>query len=256
MPLKRTKEHVRFLVDQGGVPKLLDHVHQNVLFDVKHGTSTSPWLRKAEFEQKPENFEYGVRYRACATRTINNSLDVISKLIDTTRAGYYDLGCGKGKTLCMVGLRDDFAHIVGLDYYAPFLEDAQENLDICRLDNVDLHEGDMTGFVDYMDTSVIFMYNPAEAPVINKVRENLEKHCKKAIVIYNKPLHENVFDDWHALYQAKSRDPDHTTSIFAHGFSELELQKFEVLMAERRRKPAWHIKKHSNSSFKKFLGIF
>ncbi len=234
MSLKRKAEHVRFLVNQGGLPKLWHHMQQNIMFDVKHGTDTSGWLRKVEFEVKPPNFEHGVRYRASATSEINKSLQTVSDLIETSQAGYYDLGCGKGKTLCMVGMRENYAHIMGIDYYAPFLESAQENLDICRLDNVELREGDMTEFKDYMETSVIFMYNPAEKIVIEKVRDNLEKLCRRAIVIYNKPLHEKVFQDWDIVSRKVSRDPDHTTSIYAHGFSEFELHKQKVLERSRR----------------------
>ena len=214
--LKNHLDHFSFLYTEGGVSKLFDHIKENMMFDMLHGTNTASWLQKHEFQDSPDNFEHGVRYRAAATTEISNALDIVSELIDTSDAGYYDFGCGKGKTLCMVGLRADFNEIVGIDYYQPFLEQADFNLKTCGLGNIELHFNDMTKFTDFKDTAVVFMYNPADETVINQVRQNLEENTNKALVIYNKPLHSEVFKDWDLVSKKDSSDPDHCTHIYSH----------------------------------------
>lgn len=216
--LKKELRHLQFLYEQGGTGKILDHIKQNVAFDLKYGTSTSPWLDKDDYEEHPPSFEHGVKYRASATNEVMPVLRKASQMIDVTKAGFYDLGCGKGKILCIVGRDYDYKEIVGIDYYPPFLGIAHRNLKVFGLNNIRLRLGDIANFRDYKQTAVIYLYNPAEKPIIEKVRQNLEETTKKAIVIYNKPMHADVFKNWTLAEQKTDKDPDHNTSIYTFGF--------------------------------------
>jgi len=209
-------KHLGFLIRQGGVPKLLDTLKENIMFDLKHGTVTWQWLEKNDFQEHPENFKYGVRYRATATSEFLAALKKASKAIDFEQSGFFDLGCGKGKVLCLAGLSAHFQRLVGIDYYAPFLQQARQNTEKVSI-NAEITNEDMTTFTDYDEKSVIYMYNPAEKLIIDKVRKNIEAKAKQAVVIYNKPLHREVFDNWTLIDTKESKDPDHTTCIFAYG---------------------------------------
>ncbi|MGH1403004.1 MAG: class I SAM-dependent methyltransferase [Alphaproteobacteria bacterium] len=217
MKIKREIQHIGFLYNQGGIAKLLNHVRENILFDIKHATNTSAWLEKDGFEAHPDNFEHGVRYRAAATSEIEYGLRIASNHIDIEHAGFYDLGCGKGKVLCIAGLKYGFASISGIDYYQPFLDQARQNLIACNLDHIPLHYQDMSQFKDYSKTSVIFLYNPAGNSVLEGVRRNIEETTDKAIVIYNKPVHTDIFKGWNTLSKRNAPDPDHTTHIYGFG---------------------------------------
>ncbi len=210
-------DHVKFLIKNGGITKLFDHFKENVLFDLTHGTDTSAWLEKRRFKIHPKNFKFGVRYRASATNEIKASLNKISGIIDTSDSIFFDLGCGKGKVICIAGLQYDFKDIIGIDYYQPFLDQAQKNLDICKLDNAKITLNDMADFKDFAENSVVFLYNPANEVVIDKVRQNIENNSKKAIIIYNKPEHESVFKGWNVISKNTSADPDHCTTILSYG---------------------------------------
>lgn len=215
--LSEQPDHRAFLLEQGGDEKVQDHLKENVAFDEQHGTNTADWLPKNKFANHPDNFDKGVRYRAAATSEILTAFDKIKSLIDTSEAGYYDMGCGKGKTLLIAGMTQNFNEVVGIDYYQPFLDIADQNIETCHLDDIKLHFNDMTKFKDFKDTSVVFMYNPADADIIDKVRQNLEESTSKAIVIYNKPLHAEVFKDWRTLDHKVSNDLDHETIILGFG---------------------------------------
>jgi len=206
--------HIQFLLTNGGFAKLNDHIKENVWFDIFYGINTSSWLRKIDFKEKPKNFEYGVRYRASATSEICESLKTACKVLNAADCGYYDLGCGKGKTNFIAADRYPFLENVGIDYYLPLLEIAKLNLKKRHNDDVKLMLADMSEFKDFQKQSVIFLYNPAGEKIIDSVRQNLEQICDKAIVIYNKPVHENVFDDWVTISRKNSVDLDHCTSIF------------------------------------------
>ncbi|MBI1300505.1 MAG: methyltransferase domain-containing protein [Alphaproteobacteria bacterium] len=210
-------DHMKFLLKQGGVSKLVSHMNENVAFDMKNKTRTAEWLPKNKFTLKPANLDHGVRYRAAATSEVVRALEFVKSKIDISEATFYDFGCGKGKVLCIAGLHG-FKAIHGVDYYPPFLMQAQQNLEACKLEGIHLHAADMTEFTDFDETSVIFFYNPANAKIIEGARENIEKNTKKAIVIYNKPEHPEIFDGWTRMYHKENRDPDHRTTIFGFGF--------------------------------------
>lgn len=207
-------KHLHFLLTNGGIAKLTDHFKENVWFDLMHGLNTSAWLKKTDFKEQPKNFEFGVRYRASATSEICESLKTATKILNAADCGYYDLGCGKGKTIFIAVDRYPFQEYVGIDYYAPFLDIAKGNLKKQHNDNVKLLLQDMSEFKDYHKESIIFLYNPAGETIIDAVRSNIENACDKAIVIYNKPVHEDLLKDWNVLSRKTASDPDHCTTIF------------------------------------------
>tara|TARA_B100001989_G_scaffold252648_1_gene235477 strand:+ start:2281 stop:2946 length:666 start_codon:yes stop_codon:yes gene_type:complete len=212
--LAREAKHYSFLFHQGGIKKILDHAKENLFYDVKYGTDTSSWLEKYDFQNIP-NLEHGVRYRASATSEARYGLNQASKYINLKDANFYDLGCGKGKVLCIASLCYDFKKIIGIDYYKPLLDHAANNLRHFRInDTVELHNMDMSLFTDYSPETVIYLYNPANDIILEKVRDNLEKATSRTVVIYNKPIHKSVFKNWKLVAQKREKDPDHNTSIF------------------------------------------
>ena len=88
MKLHKELHHLLFLAKNGGVKKLMDHLYENILFDLKNGTNTSAWLEKNDFKHHPENFEHGIRYRASATNEVVDALSEALKHIDPAEAGY------------------------------------------------------------------------------------------------------------------------------------------------------------------------
>ncbi|MCB1783897.1 MAG: class I SAM-dependent methyltransferase [Alphaproteobacteria bacterium] len=210
--LKREIEHIGFLFQQGGIRKLYEYVSENIAFDLKNGIETSMWLEKGDFTSHPPMFDHGVRYRASLTSEVLQAFQKIAGLMP--QASFFDMGCGKGKVLCLAAKTGLFSHITGIDYYPVFLKTAEQNLKNLKQTGVSLVEADMTKFDDFAPDSIIYMYNPADLVVIDKVRENLEKTCRRAIVIYNKPLHAEVFKDWRVIDYKTSPDLDRNTTIF------------------------------------------
>ncbi|MGH1455956.1 MAG: methyltransferase domain-containing protein [Alphaproteobacteria bacterium] len=207
-------KHLHFLLNNGGFAKVSDHVRENVWFDITNGTNTSSWLKKTDFKDKPKNFEHGVRYRASATSEICAALKTACKEINAADCGYYDLGCGKGKTNFIAADRYPFIENIGIDYYQPLLDVAQSNIKKSKSNGVIFLNQDMSEFNSYQKNSIIYLYNPAGEKIIDTVRQNIESACDRAIVIYNKPEHEGVFNDWRVITRKTHRDRDHCTTIF------------------------------------------
>ncbi len=212
----KQNSHARFLLQQGGARKLLRHVNENILFDMKHKINTSSWLDTPDFEEKPENLEHGVKYRASATSEVLRALNFVKSKIDTSEYGFYDMGCGKGKVLCITGSKYTFKERVGIDYYMPFINTAKENLARCNVKGTKTHYMDMTKFTEFQKKAVIYMYNPADDYILSKVIENIEHFVDHAIIIYNKPIHANLLQHWETLSIKTDADPDHCTSIFEY----------------------------------------
>ena len=207
--------HAQFLFHNGGVPKILNHVNENVGFDRARYVTTAPWLEKNMFIERPANFDRGVRYRAAMTSEILRALNFVAKKVDTSKAGFFDMGCGKGKPLCIAAEDYNFARVTGVDYYKAFIERAQKNMEVRKIqDRVELYHMDMTEFTDFTETSVVFLYNPADDYILSHVRDNLEKQTQHTILIYNKPVHADVFKNWTVLSEKTNKDPDYCTTIY------------------------------------------
>lgn len=215
MKLYKALNHILFLAKDGGIKKIINHLYENIWFDLKNGTNTSTWLEKDDFEFHPENFDHGIRYRASATSEVEQALAKASEFIDIADSGFYDLGCGKGKAICIAAFKSTFDKLVGIEYYAPFLKIAAKNFDRCHV-QAELEESDMSVFTDYKERSVIYMYNPADAALLRKVKENIEANTQEAVLIYNKPVHAAVFKDWDLVATKISKDPDHNTNIYTY----------------------------------------
>lgn len=215
-------EHLRFLLKHGGFAKLIDHIRENIYFDIMRGTNTSSWLRKIDFKEQPQNFEHGVRYRASATNEIYAALKSACTLLSPAECGYYDLGCGKGKTNIIAADRYPFIENIGIDYYTPLINIAKANIKKCKMNDIRFLNQDMTEFTNFQKQSIIYLYNPAGEKVIDTVRQNIENACNKAIVIYNKPEHEDIFKDWNVIFRKTHRDPDHRTTVFGWNTTKKE----------------------------------
>ena len=215
MMLKQRTQHVRFLINQGGVPRLFSHLQENVLFDLKHGMETSSWLETHKFANPPANIEHGVRYRASYTSEVWRALDIAARYVSD--ASLYDLGCGKGKVLTVAAHSQMFKRIVGIEYYKPFVEATRRNVQ--HLDqSVETLLQDASTFDDYDSEAVIYAYNPFDDVILEQAKRKIEARVKKAVFIYCKPVHEDLFSDWTLLDRKISSNEDRSVSIFGYGF--------------------------------------
>lgn len=204
-----------FLYKSGGAARIRDYLKENVAFDMQYGTDTSGWLEPGDYEDRPENLEHGVRYRASYTSEICDALKKVGWMLPLDRASFFDLGCGKGKAVLLARKLCPFERVVGVDYYARFIDVARRNVEKMELDNIELHHGNAENFTDFSATSIVYMYNPFDDYIMRQVRQNIERNTNRCIVIYNKPVHIDVFDGWNTVERKSGWNVDWETAILS-----------------------------------------
>jgi len=63
------------------------------------------------------------------------------------------------------------------------------------------------------------MYNPFDAFIMEKVRQNIEANTSKAVIAYNKPLHIGIFTDhgWDVKSHTTHDNEDRDLAILSFG---------------------------------------
>lgn len=228
MNLRLLRSQFCFLMETGGVRRLWDHLKENVFFDLKHGVDTASWLPVEEFPKHIDNLKHGVRYRASYTSEVHRGLSIALKFLkqrgfDYKDVHFTDIGCGKGKVLIQVAKNFNFKRIIGLDYNQDFIEKASQNLKKINARRVELVRADATQYFHFGDINLIYIYNPFDAEILDKVIQNVTLSAQKTVLVYNKPLHKNLFEEkykWQHIDTKKGWSPDWTTSIYAYGFAD------------------------------------
>ena len=171
---------------------------QNHFFDIWHQTETHTWLQKKDYVESPMNMKHGVLYMSSWTNIVKKSTSMIVKNFSTDAddCAFIDIGCGKGKVLCvwsrMFQKKSDRL-LIGLDYSKSLLNICENNLKVISASNYKLINCDVTKIsYDYgKKLNIYYLYNPFDYIILNKVVDKINQ--KKCYVIYNNPIHETVF---------------------------------------------------------------
>jgi len=110
-----------------------------------------------------------------------------------------DVGCGKGRILC-VGTHFGFKNITGLDLSKAFCRAAEKNLYRCS-ENQNLTWKLINNDAYYYDippqTDCIFIFNPFDEFLLEKVVENINAsliaHPRPLYIVYITALHREIF---------------------------------------------------------------
>jgi len=183
-------DYLRMLRARG--PRLpLAHFWQAHRFDLQNGTDTHVWQPKDHYSDRPKNFEHGVLYMASWTNIIRTAtreaLDHLN--LPATDVQFTDVGCGKGKVLCVWHqMFGNDAHLTGIDYSAPLIDICASNL--AKLNaQASLHTCDAATFTfpTAKPTTLVYLYNPFDETILSQVARNLSG--VPCVVIYNNPQH-------------------------------------------------------------------
>ncbi|MGB6856404.1 MAG: class I SAM-dependent methyltransferase [Terracidiphilus sp.] len=148
------------------------------LYDSIHGTNTGGVIDLPEMEGNGRNY-VGTPPRAW-------KLLLRHLPIDSSRFTYFDLGCGKGRTLLLASAVG-FKRVIGVDISSQLLSIARSNLKRKGMDG-ELICADVRTVEFPCDPLVVFMYNPFYEDVMRQVAENLgeslRRHPREAYVLY------------------------------------------------------------------------
>lgn len=110
---------------------------------------------------------------------------------------FIDLGSGKGKALLMAS-DWPFRRIVGVEYCRPLHEVALRNIRNYRhpsmkCPRIESIHGDAAAFELPLGPCVVYMYNPFDHAIMDKVAANLADCCRRdprpLFIVYYNPLH-------------------------------------------------------------------
>jgi SAM-dependent methyltransferase len=151
----------------------------------------------AEQFENHRNRDYRTRFQSANYLYLHRIAEVVKPEVPG-RSVFYDLGCGKGRALCVMA-RHPFKKVVGVELRAELCECARDNAERLRgrVAPIEVVQGDATQ-AEFADGDVYFFYNPFGAPTFTKVLRNLERSFERAprplTLVYYNALHEDLLD--------------------------------------------------------------
>lgn len=141
-----------------------------------------------KFTINSPNMKYGVQYGSSPDETVQQAIEGIPGNIDYQDFTFIDLGCGKGSVLA-VAHRYPFGRIIGVEFAKELAAEAMRECPYADINLLDVEN------YEYPDGNLcIYMYNPFEAPVMEKVMAKIAEAAKTRIVylIYLRPVCKDV----------------------------------------------------------------
>lgn len=190
----------------------LCYFFENHYFDIINKTDTHKRIDKSAYSDIPKNFEHGVLYMSSWTSVIRRTSKIILKLTETKSTYFVDVGCGKGKVLCVWSqcLPDQQIYLMGIEYSKDLFNIAKNNLKILAIDNCLLINSDICD-VDFGSNNedvcyVFYLFNPFGS----KVMQNFIQKIKllDCFIIYNNPIHRHLFTQFEKVYEEKGWHPN------------------------------------------------
>ncbi len=137
--------------------------------------------------------------------------EVFEQLKIKSPTHFLDIGCGKGRALC-VAAHQGFKRVTGIDFAKDLFEQAKENLAITKQKIPELEYKVINNDAFYFeipdDVDCIFFFNPFDeiimSAVVNNIAESLQNNPRKISIIYVNPLHKEQFlkagftETWHS----------------------------------------------------------
>ena len=179
-------------------------------FDLQHNVETSQRVHPADMRVNSDNWAYGTGYIPTASELVSEILAVLP--ISHENFTFVDLGSGKGRVLLMAS-EYPFSHIIGVEYAPELHAAAVKNVGTYRsptqkCKSIECRCGDIAEFV-FPDTPlVVFLFNPAQEAVIERLATHLiasfRQTPREVWVIYVNPVHRSFFSALSLAWQKDS----------------------------------------------------
>jgi len=135
-------------------------------------------------------------------------LEEVFEKLNLSRFGHMlDMGCGKGRALC-VAAHYGVSQLTGVDFSKPLCQAAEKNLEITAARVPGIHfkiwNHDAFYFDIPLDADCIFLFNPFDATIMSGVVKNIElslkKNKRKITIIYFNPIEKSLFRGYKELF--------------------------------------------------------
>jgi SAM-dependent methyltransferase len=173
---------------------------ESIQFDRQFGVVTEQNIPIDELEAF-EYAEYASAYQATPILALKHMLPALS--VDFREYSFIDLGSGLGRAL-LLAAEFPFQNILGVEFSARLHHQACQNIEAAQKagrigENVSSVNVDATRFEFPDGKLIIYLFNPFQPPIIEKVLSNLrlalERHRREVFIIYCHPKYPEPFDN-------------------------------------------------------------
>jgi len=167
-------------------------------FDQQYGVDTAGTVAVQDLEAPAELREQVHRYEAAEPDFVNFLIDRIG-LASRVDYLFIDIGAGKGRVMLLAALAG-FRQVIGVEMDSGLARSARDNIERFGRQHHDasfaLVEADATSFAFPPVATVLFLNNPFDAELIDKMLEGLERaHAggtSDVVLLYMHSLHAEV----------------------------------------------------------------
>jgi hypothetical protein len=168
-----------------------------------------------------DNAKWGLLYEPSRAEVLHTALRKISERLDNYT--FIDLGAGKGLPLLLAS-EYPFKSIIGVEYSEILADAADLNIQTHKSMNpsaapIRCVRGDATEFVFPQEPTVLYLFNPFQGKVMDRVIANLEtslrEHPRDLWVIYVNPWEMRKFRR-HPLFETIEWNLDYSIHRFTH----------------------------------------
>lgn len=185
-------------------------------FDRRYGVDTGGVIPLSKLSLNSDNWIYGAAYQAIGAGV--DFEQILRQLgISCEEYTFIDLGSGKGRAV-LLAAGVPFQQIIGVEFSAELHAISQRNL--CRWPeaekkcrDIKLLCMDAGEYVFPHQTFVLYMYNPFERPIMQRVIDNLVKtfnqRPRRVIVMYFTPKYSDLWAETECLEKVMERPGYH-----------------------------------------------
>ncbi len=155
-----------------------------------------------------------------ATVTYSCTRSVLRKLNLTEADTFADVGCGKGRVVCLAA-RHNIQRAIGIEYSSMRADVAKRNVTRLRGRRADAkilcQAAEET---DYTDVTALYFFNPFEPPlldsVLNKIRSDRQGRATRMAFVMESVGHREVFSlhEWLTCYERFEDGDKHIVAFY------------------------------------------
>jgi len=172
-------------------------IKQEIKGEKKYGINTTGADELFKLEKQGIDISHATIYMPVSYTLLE---EILEQLPATIRNHFLDMGCGKGRALC-VAAHTGFRQVTGLDFAKDLCDAAKENLATTKQKipgfEYKVINNDAFYFEIPDDVDCIFFFNPFDeiimSAVVNNIFTSLQNNSRKINIIYVNPLHKELF---------------------------------------------------------------
>ena len=174
-------------------------------FDARNDVVTAGEVRSSDLRTDSDNKLFAAAYQPIDATHFRDALAELD--IRYEDYAFIDLGCGKGRAL-LLAAEFPFRRLVGVEFDPQLVATAEANISRYpatrdRAGEVQVLCEDAATYVLPPGPLLLYMYNPFEAPVMERVvanvRRSLEREPRALVVVYFTPLCAQAWDGFEPL---------------------------------------------------------